>query len=97
MKKHFLLFLLCLTLLMLAFISRSRKKEETTKQAKPEAVITEQNTNLSDGADNEGIEVKDNSGKRVVCFGDSLTVGTGGEGTTMPDTIAKLSGAEVLN
>ena len=97
MKKHFLLFLLCLTLLMLAFISGCGKKEETTKQAKPEAVITEQNTNLSDGADNEGKEVKDNSGKRVVCFGDSLTVGTGGEGTTMPDTIAKLSGAEVLN
>ena len=97
MKKHFLLCLLCLTLLMLAFISGCGKKEETTKQAKPEAVITEQNTNLSDGADNEGIEVKDNSGKRVVCFGDSLTVGTGGEGTTMPDTIAKLSGAEVLN
>ena len=89
MKKRFLLCLLCLTLLMLAFISGCEKKEETTKQAKPEAVITEQNTNLSDGADN--------SGKRVVCFGDSLTVGTGGEGTTMPDTIAKLSGAEVLN
>ena len=97
MKKRFLLCLLCLTLLMLAFISGCGKKEETTKQAKPEAVITEQNTNLSDGADNEGIEVKDNSGKRVVCFGDSLTVGTGGEGTTMPDTIAKLSGAEVIN
>ena len=51
MKKHFLLCLLCLTLLMLAFISGCGKKEETTKQAKPEAVITEQNTNLSDGAE----------------------------------------------
>lgn len=38
-----------------------------------------------------------NQGKRIVCFGDSLTQGTGGDGVTMPDTIAEYSGAEVLN
>ncbi|MFT3982804.1 MAG: hypothetical protein QM697_02760 [Lachnospiraceae bacterium] len=34
---------------------------------------------------------------RILCWGDSLTEGTGGEGVTYPDTLAKLSGAEVLN
>ena len=34
---------------------------------------------------------------RIVCWGDSLTEGTGGGGVTYPDTLAKLSGAEVLN
>lgn len=126
MKKRFLLCLLCLTLLMLAFISGCGKKEKSTQQDKPEAVVTEQDANLSEDEDNAEIEVeidaasevtpdnasedigtnentetkeevKDNSGKRVVCLGDSLTVGTGGDGTTMPDTIAALSGAQVLN
>lgn len=39
----------------------------------------------------------DNSSKRVVCWGDSLTEGTGGGGVTMPNTLAKLSGANVIN
>lgn len=34
---------------------------------------------------------------RILCWGDSLTEGTGGGGVTYPDTLAKLSGAEVLN
>lgn len=34
---------------------------------------------------------------RIICWGDSLTEGTGGGGVTYPDTLAKLSGAEVLN
>lgn len=45
----------------------------------------------------EGADRDDNSTKRVVCWGDSLTEGTGGDGVTMPNTIADLSGAEVLN
>lgn len=38
-----------------------------------------------------------NSDKRVVCWGDSLTEGTGGDGVTMPNTLEELSGATVLN
>lgn len=38
-----------------------------------------------------------NVGKRVVCFGDSLTSGTGGKGVNMPDILHRMSGAEVIN
>lgn len=38
-----------------------------------------------------------NIGKRVLCFGDSLTEGTGGDGVTWPNTIEAISGATVLN
>jgi len=62
----------------------------------------------SDDSDNEsddsaeksgasGDARKYNSNKRVVCWGDSLTQGTGGDGVTMPGTLAELSGATVLN
>ncbi len=34
---------------------------------------------------------------RIICWGDSLTEGTGGDGVTYPDTLEKLSGVEVLN
>lgn len=63
-------------------------------------------TNIDDfenvGDDEEAEDISlipsgDNSGKRVVCWGDSLTEGTGGEGVTMPNTLEKLSGAKVIN
>ena len=38
-----------------------------------------------------------NIGKRVLCFGDSLTEGTGGDGITWPNTVEAISGATVLN
>lgn len=38
-----------------------------------------------------------NIGKRVVCYGDSLTEGTGGDGVTWPGTVEAMSGATVLN
>lgn len=42
-------------------------------------------------------ENSDGSLPRIVCWGDSLTEGTGGSGTTYPNTLEKLSGREVLN
>lgn len=63
-----------------------------------ESEVPEDDEKIADSESYEELEPSaDNSDKRVVCWGDSLTVGTGGEGTTMPDTIAKLSGATVLN
>lgn len=38
-----------------------------------------------------------NSDKRVICWGTSLTEGTGGGGVTMPNVLERLSGATVLN
>lgn len=38
-----------------------------------------------------------NIGKRVICYGDSLTEGTGGNGVTWPGTVEAISGATVLN
>ncbi len=38
-----------------------------------------------------------NSKARIVCWGDSLTEGTGGDGVTYPNTLEKLSGRKVLN
>ncbi len=38
-----------------------------------------------------------NAGTRVVVWGDSLTEGTGGEGVTYPNVLAKLAGCEVKN
>lgn len=38
-----------------------------------------------------------NANIRVVCYGDSMTEGTGGNGMTMPISLAEVSGAEVIN
>lgn len=42
-------------------------------------------------------EENTNSNKRVVCWGTSLTEGSGGGGVSMPNTLERLSGATVLN
>ncbi|HOO28237.1 MAG TPA: hypothetical protein PLU43_07210 [Lachnospiraceae bacterium] len=34
---------------------------------------------------------------RIICWGDSLTEGTGGDGVTYPNTLEELSGREVIN
>lgn len=44
----------------------------------------------------ENILPKDD-GARIVCWGDSLTEGTGGDGVNYPDVLANLSKREVLN
>lgn len=40
---------------------------------------------------------QNNSDTRIVCWGDSLTEGTGGNGVSYPSVLAELSGATVLN
>lgn len=47
--------------------------------------------------DGEAFSVKSDEPKRIICWGDSLTEGTGGEGVTMPNTLAELSGRTVMN
>lgn len=49
---------------------------------------------VPEGADAEGAAA---NLPRIVCWGDSLTEGTGGEGMTYPNTLEKLSGREVKN
>jgi len=39
----------------------------------------------------------DDKDTRILCYGDSLTVGTGGDGVTLCNTLEKLCGHEVLN
>ena len=51
--------------------------------------------NLEDSSDDE--RTVNNSGKRVICWGDSMTIGLGGNGVSYPSTLEKISGAEVLN
>lgn len=48
----------------------------------------------------ENIESKPDeskAGKRILCWGDSLTEGTGGDGVDYPKVVGELSGHEVLN
>lgn len=44
-----------------------------------------------------GAEERNDKNRTIVCWGDSLTAGTGGNGTTYPDVLARLSGREVVN
>ena len=46
---------------------------------------------------NNDEKLQDNDSRRVVCWGDSMTEGTGGNGVTFPDSIAKYGDVEVLN
>lgn len=48
-------------------------------------------------SENSYIEEKSNVEKRIICWGTSLTEGTGGDGVSMPSTLEELSGATVLN
>lgn len=52
---------------------------------------------FSDEATEDNKINSDNSAKRVLCFGDSLTEGYGGEGITMCNTLQEISGATVFN
>lgn len=51
----------------------------------------------SDSQDDADIPETPADAKRIVCFGDSLTEGTGGDGVSFPSVLAELSGREVLN
>ena len=54
--------------------------------------------NTDDGENNDNYNAKElNSSRRVLCWGTSLTHGTGGGGVTMPNVLERLSGATVLN
>jgi len=47
----------------------------------------------------EGVTEDDesNAPKRIICWGDSVTEGTGGDGISYPSVVAEMSGYEVLN
>lgn len=57
---------------------------------------TEEHTE-DNGDDDSGYAREANYEKRVVCWGTSLTEGSGGNGVTMPNVLERLSGATVLN
>ncbi len=76
-------------------------KTETNveKDVHTEADVKEEQAEPKENAETteaEAAEV-DNADTRVVVWGDSLTEGTGGEGVTYPNVLAKLAGCEVMN
>lgn len=62
-----------------------------------ETIATDSTNDVENIANNGNLYDVPNSEKRVLCWGTSLTHGTGGSGVTMPKVLARLSGAEVLN
>lgn len=56
-------------------------------------------SNNSEDADNNDdyVSKEQNVSRRVLCWGTSITYGTGGGGVTMPNVLEKMSGATVLN
>ena len=99
MKKRFSTIILMISAIPLLLTGCKDTKTKDIVVKNETEIIAEDITNNT-SEDEEFVSptpAGDNSELRVVCFGDSLTVGTGGEGVTMPDTIAKLSGATVLN
>jgi len=85
----------------------SQKTEKKKKKLFDFSFLTsfdeESDTEASNETDSEvtnsmsTFEFDDNSERRVICWGDSMTEGTGGGDVTYPSTLEKISGAEVLN
>lgn len=65
--------------------------EDATKEAADSNIIEETQN------DDDYNAKEQNSDRRVLCWGTSLTHGTGGGGVTMPNVLERLSGATVLN
>lgn len=79
--------------LTLVLFAGCKKAEVQTEQPVIDVTRTVDDT-VSAGADADS---NSTDLPRIVCWGDSLTEGTGGSGTTYPNTLEKLSGREVLN
>lgn len=76
--------------------SKSTNEKATPPEDKTidEVQIAQEDDSILEGA---ASSKKLNSDKRVICWGTSLTEGTGGGGVTMPNVLERLSGATVLN
>lgn len=83
----------------------SEAQETQTNDEMTETQAVEDTAEKADGDVTETAEVSDsatsdkgaNADTRVVVWGDSLTEGTGGDGVTYPNVLAKLAGCEVMN
>lgn len=62
-----------------------------------ETIVLDSNSDIQNISNTLDFNDIPNSERRVICWGTSLTHGTGGSGVTMPKILGRLSGAEVLN
>jgi len=81
-------------------ISENNSNSEKADISDGENIFNDNSVN--DNSDNEASpssseDKLSNFDKRVLCYGTSLTYGTGGEGVTMPGVLGRLSGATVMN
>lgn len=88
-KTIFILLLLLLFIFGYGEIRSNRINEENKKEAQ---VLNKQETEKRLELD----RIKDNL-PSMTCWGDSLTMGAGGDGTTYPNVLAKLTGLTVYN
>ena len=78
-------------------ISTQIEVETNTSETATDSLNSDSQTSNSDLQIINDESKISNADIRIVCWGDSLTEGTGGEGVTMPNTLEALSGATVLN
>jgi len=98
MKKNSFAKLLLCFIMIFAFSGCGDKREVVSNNSEQsdknadfkEEIIVEDATDLVE-------EALKNEGKRVVCLGDSMTEGSGGNGMTMPLSLSEAAGVEVLN
>lgn len=99
-KKVLYVFTLAVLSVTLISCAGKMNERETTEEISENVteVAGDSNGEIEGPDSTESGEVSNkNSNIRVVCYGDSMTEGTGGNGMTMPIALAQISGAEVIN
>lgn len=107
-KKKPIIFALLLTLILLSGCAENKAEDTTEIIPSDEEIVeimeeSEPDIDVIIESESDNTEISeetvkaDNSGIRIICWGDSMTEGTGGDGVTYPDELAKLSGATVIN
>lgn len=91
MKKKLLLVSI-LALCLAGCGKKSTPANETSSQN-----VKQENTEITVETVETVAETVDNSDKRIICWGDSMTEGTGGDVYTFPISLEEVSGAEVIN
>lgn len=77
--------------------SDSQKIEESASNIDRQSSNSTSNITSDEAKKATTNETTNNSEKRIICWGHSMVVGSGGGGVTMPNVLERLSGATVLN
>ena len=91
-----LLFGLCIT----GCSTKVSKEDQMTEQEEEIRLETEIITEIETESKTEETEIQipeEELAKRIICWGDSLTYGQGGNGVTYPSVLEEKSGLEVIN